>query len=83
MAANAGETKDEREYGYSAAEWDTVIEKAQDSCSYKLDFTYEDKIEVLIPEAVSLPSSNENDELNHLARAVKLMNSASNAVAAR
>lgn len=72
----AYQPKDEREYGYSAAEWDTVIERVQNGCSYKLDLAHEDKIEVLIPEAVSLPSSNENDELNHLARAVKLMNSA-------
>ena len=72
----AFQPKDEREYGYSAAEWDTVIERVQNGCSYKLDLAHEDKIEVLIPEAVSLPSSNEKDELNHLARAVKLMNSA-------
>ena len=72
----AYQPKDEREYEYSAAEWDTVIERVQNGCSYKLDLAHEDKIEVLIPEAVSLPSSNENDELNHLARAVKLMNSA-------
>lgn len=72
----AYQPKDEREYGYSAAEWDTVIERVQNGCSYKLDLAHEDKIEVLIPEAVSLPSSNENDEVNHLARAVKLMNSA-------
>lgn len=72
----AYQPKDEREYGYSAAEWDTVIERVQNGCSYKLDLAHEDKIEVLIPEAVSLPSSNENEELNHLARAVKLMCSA-------
>lgn len=72
----AYQPKDERDYGYSAAEWDTVIEKVQNDCSHKSDFAHEDKIEVLIPEAVALPSSNENDELNHLARAVKLMDSA-------
>lgn len=72
----AFQPKDEREYGYSAAEWDTVIERVQNGCSYKLDLAHEDKIEVLISEAVALPSSNEKDELNHLARAVKLMDSA-------
>lgn len=72
----AYQPKDERDYGYSAAEWDTVIERVQNGCSHKLDFTYEDKIEVLIPEAVALPSSNEKDEMSHLARAVKLMDSA-------
>ena len=60
----------------AGAEWDTVIERVQNGCSYKLDLAHEDKIEVLIPEAVALPSSNEKDELNHLARAVKLMDSA-------
>lgn len=68
--------KDERDYWYSAAEWDKVADYIEDLSAYSKDLAHEDKIEVLIPEAVALPSSNENDELNHLARAVKLMDSA-------
>lgn len=68
--------KDERDYWYSAAEWDKVADYIEDLSAYSKDLAHEDKIDVLIPEAVALPSSNENDELNHLARAVKLMDSA-------
>lgn len=72
----AYQPKDEREYAYNAAEWDKVTEEVQKNSARKVDFAHEDKIEVLIPEAVALPSSYEKDELNHLARAVEHMNTA-------
>lgn len=63
-------------YSWNAAEWDKVADCIEKHNAHSKDLAHEDKIEVLIPEAVSLPSSNEKDELNHLARAVKLMDSA-------
>ena len=74
----AYQPKDERDYGYSAAEWDKVADYIEKHSAYSQDLAHEDKIEVLIPEAVALPSSNEKDELNHLVRAVKLLDSAGN-----
>lgn len=72
----AYQPEDEREYGYNAAEWDKVADYIEKHSAYSKDLAHEDKIEVLIPEAVSLPSSKEKDELNRLARAVKLLDSA-------
>lgn len=72
----AYQPKDEREYGYNAAEWDKVADHIEKHNAHSTDLAHEDKIEVLIPEAVALPSSKEKDELNHLGRAVKLMDSA-------
>lgn len=69
----AYQPNDETEYAYSAAEWDRVIEKVQKMSSRKMDFDHEDKIEVLIPEAVALPKSWENSDLQHGARAVKYL----------
>lgn len=72
----AYQPKDERDYGYSAAEWNKVADYIEEHSAYSKDLAHEDKIEVLIPEAVTLPSSNEKDELNHLARAAQLLDSA-------
>ena len=62
----------ETEYRYNASEWGNVVEKIkEDSFNQdKIDFANEDKIEVLIPEAVALPASWEKSDLQRGARAV-------------
>ena len=55
-------------YHYNANQWGDAVEWIQKywRASYEPDFDHMDKIEVLIPEAVALPTKAEKDSLHHM-----------------
>ena len=67
-SASFEDSLDEYVYHYNANQWGDAVEWIQKywRASYEPDFDHMDKIEVLIPEAVALPTKAERDSLHHM-----------------
>ncbi len=57
-------------YDMAASEWDKVKERMTRRSAEEVDFGRVDCIEILIPEAVAMPTGNERDVLKTLAEAI-------------
>ena len=75
-SASFEDSLDEYDYHYNANQWGDAVEWIQKywRASYEPDFDHMDKIEVLIPEAVALPTKAERECLHDIGKAVKCAN---------
>ena len=69
-----GGSTDGGKYEWNATEPEEALRESQ--VSEDAEIEYQERIEVLIPEAVALPTNREKREVEHMARAMEHLNSA-------